>query len=317
MSHVPFIQAIDVEHLLSWQALSDSLHEGHRRARADIDDILFKHGNNALLNRAAWIKGAGIGIKTATIFPDNLTRTPALPSVHAIFTLFDDKTGVPLVLIDGILVTKWKTAGDSVLGSRLLARADSEVLTIVGAGAVADSLIDAYRAVFPGLKRIIVWNRTSAKARLLAEKKGVEAMESLEQACGLADIISSATMSIDPVLKGGWVKPGTHVDLIGAYRPDMREADDSLISRCRLFVDARETTVREIGELAIPIEKGVISERDVKGDLYDLCNGGIGRTSDNEITLFKNGGGAHLDLMTARYIQSAAAVSGIGGLAND
>jgi ornithine cyclodeaminase len=178
-------------------------------------------------------------------------------------------------------------------------------------------LIDAYRAIFPGLKRIIVWNRTSAKARLLADKKGVEAMESLEQACGLADIISSATMSVDPVLKGGWVKPGTHVDLIGAYRPDMREADDSLISRCRLFVDARETTVREIGELAIPIEKGVISERDVKGDLYDLCNGGIGRTSDNEITLFKNGGGAHLDLMTALYIQSAAAVSGIGGLAND
>ena len=259
-----------------------------------------------MLTRAAWVPGAGIGVKTATIFPDNASREPALPSVNAVFTLFDDETGVPTVLIDGILVTKWKTAGDSVLGSRLLARSDSEVLTIVGAGAVADSLIDAYRAVFPGLKRIIVWNRTFAKARALAEKKGVEAIEHLEDACGLADIISCATLSVDPVLNGEWVQPGTHVDLIGAYRPDMREADDSLIAKCRLFVDARETTIHDIGELTIPIATGVISESDVRGDLYDLCNGGTGRTSDAEVTVFKNGGGAHLDLMTALYIHRAA-----------
>ncbi|MEP4149448.1 MAG: hypothetical protein ABJL54_19665 [Halioglobus sp.] len=306
MSEIPYIQASHVEHLLSWQTLSDALRNGHKRERADIDDILFKHGNNALLNRAAWIRGAGIGIKTATIFPENLKSDPALPSVHAVFTLFNDQTGEPVALIDGILVTKWKTAGDSVLGSRLLARADSEVLTIVGAGAVADSLIDAYRATFPDLKRIIVWNRTFDKARQLAEKKSVEAIDNLEEACGLADIISSATMSIDPVIKGDWVNIGTHVDLIGAYRPDMREADDCLIAKSQLFVDARETTVRDIGELVIPIKNGVIAETDVKGDLYDLCNGGIGRTSDSDITVFKNGGGAHLDLMTALYIKSAA-----------
>ena len=306
MSQIPFIQASNVEHLLSWQALSDALCNGHKRARADIDDILFKHGNNALLNRAAWITGAGIGIKTATVFPDNLKSDPALPSVHAIFTLFNDQTGVPVALIDGILVTKWKTAGDSILGSRLLARPDSEVLTIVGAGAVADSLIDAYRAAFPGLKRIIVWNRTFDKALQLAQEKNVEAMDNLEEACGLADIISSATMSSDPVIEGDWVKKGTHIDLIGAYRPDMREADDCLIAKSSVFVDARETTVHDIGELIIPIENGVITESDVKGDLYDLCNGGPGRTSDDEVTLFKNGGGAHLDLMTALYIMSAA-----------
>lgn len=306
MHSIPFIQANEVEHLLSWQALCDALRDGHKQTRADIDDILFKHGSNALLTRAAWVPGAGIGVKTATIFPDNASREPALPSVNAVFTLFDDETGVPTVLIDGILVTKWKTAGDSVLGSRLLARSDSEVLTIVGAGAVADSLIDAYRAVFPGLKRIIVWNRTFAKARALAEQKGVEAIEHLEDACGLADIISCATLSVDPVLNGEWVQPGTHVDLIGAYRPDMREADDSLIAKCRLFVDARETTIHDIGELTIPIATGVISESDVRGDLYDLCNGGTGRTSDAEVTVFKNGGGAHLDLMTALYIHRAA-----------
>ncbi|MFT5657005.1 MAG: ornithine cyclodeaminase/alanine dehydrogenase-like protein (mu-crystallin family) [Gammaproteobacteria bacterium] len=306
MTMIPFLQASEVEHRLSWKAVSDAMLERHQQNRADIDDILFKHGNDALLNRAAWIKGAGIGIKTATIFPGNLTRTPALPSIHAVFTLFDDETGVPVAIIDGTLVTKWKTAGDSILGARLLARADSKVLTIVGAGAVADSLIDAYRELFPALERIIVWNRNHAKAQRLATHKQVDAVESLEEALGVADIVSSATMSIDPVLKGDWIKPGTHVDMIGAYRPDMREADDNLITKGTLFVDARETTIHDIGELIIPIAKGLISESDVKGDLYDLCNGAEGRVNDDEITLFKNGGGAHLDLMTALYIQKTA-----------
>ncbi|MFT5219004.1 MAG: ornithine cyclodeaminase/alanine dehydrogenase-like protein (mu-crystallin family) [Planctomycetota bacterium] len=307
---IPFLQARDVEHLLSWEAVSNALMAGHQQSRAHIDDILFEQGNNAVLNRAAWIKGAGIGVKTATIFPGNLDRSPVLPSIHAVVTLFDDETGVPTVLIDGTLVTKWKTAADSVLGARLLARADSKVLTIVGAGAVADSLIDAYRECFPALERIIVWNRSYAKAEQLAGHKNTEAMQSLEKSLGLADIISSATMSIEPVLKGDWIKPGSHVDLIGAYRPDMREADDTLISKATLFVDARETTIHDIGELIIPIKKGLISESDVKGDLYDLCNGGEGRSRDDEITLFKNGGGAHLDLMTALYIQKMAATRG-------
>ncbi|WP_417798863.1 ornithine cyclodeaminase family protein [Terasakiella pusilla] len=306
MSALSFIQAVEVEHLLSWKGVSDAMIEGHKKPRADIDDILFKHGEDALLNRAAWIKGAGIGIKTATIFPDNKTRTPTLPSIHAVFTLFDDETGVPTALIDGIMVTKWKTAGDSILGARLLARADSKVLVIVGAGAVADSLIDAYREVFPNLERILVWNRTFAKAQELADKKGVEAVEDLPTALAQADIVSSATMTVEPFLEGDWIKPGTHVDLIGAYRPDMREAKDSLITKGSLFVDARETTLHDIGELMIPLKNGVLKEEDVKGDLYDLCNGAKGRASAEEITIYKNGGGAHLDLMTALYIQKTA-----------
>ncbi|NVK19470.1 MAG: NAD(P)-binding domain-containing protein [Methylocystaceae bacterium] len=303
MSQIDYIAAHDVEDKLSWYALSEALIKAHKEERADIDDILFKHGDNALLNRAAWISGAGIGIKTATIFPGNL---PDKPSIHAVFTLFDDATGVPTAIIDGIMVTKWKTAGDSILGSRLLARKDSKVVTIVGAGAVAESLVDAYREVFPDVERILIWNRTHAKAEALAQKKGIEAVEDLQTALAAADIVSSATMSIEPVLKGAWVKPGTHVDLIGAYRPDMREADDELISTGSLFVDARETTVHDIGELMIPIAKGVITEETVKGDFYDLCNGATGRTSEDEVTIFKNGGGAHLDLMTALYIQKTA-----------
>jgi len=303
MSTLSFVQASDVEDRLSWVELGDAMIERHQQPRADIDDILFKHGNDALLNRAAWIKGAGIGIKTATIFPENLKRSPVLPSIHAVFNLFDDVTGVPTAIIDGILVTKWKTAGDSILGARLLARSDSKVVVIIGAGAVARSLIDAYREVFPGLERIILWNRTFDKARQLASEKDVEAMQDLPAALALADIVSSATMAVEPFLDGDWIQPGTHVDLIGAYRPDMREAKDNLITKGSLFVDARETTIHDIGELSIPIANGVLSEDDVKGDFYDLCNGASGRSNPDEITLFKNGGGAHLDLMTALYIQ--------------
>jgi|TARA_R110001583_G_scaffold195355_2_gene372151 ornithine cyclodeaminase len=168
---IPFIHTQDVEYKLTWNELVNALYDGHQLPRADIDDILFKHGNNALLNRAAWIKGKGIGVKVATVFPNNVKKEPSLPSIHAIFALFDGDTGQPKAFVDGSLVTKWKTAADSVLGAKLLARENSKVLTIVGAGAVASSLIDAYREVFPQLETIQIWNRTFSKAQALAEEK--------------------------------------------------------------------------------------------------------------------------------------------------
>ncbi|MEQ8666040.1 MAG: Gfo/Idh/MocA family oxidoreductase [Rhodospirillales bacterium] len=302
---LPFIRPEDIEHRLNWTALGDAIIEGHTRPRAQIGDILFERDRDAMLNRAAWIDGAGIGVKTANIFPGNVERTPPMPSIHAVFTLFDDKTGEPAALIDGILVTKWKTAGDSVLGARLLARPDSKTMIIVGAGAVADSLIDAYREVFPGLQTIRVWNRTRARAEELAKAKGVEVADDLREALADADIVASATMSTEPVIKGAWIGPGTHVDLIGAFRPDMREADDELIARAELFVDARETA-HDIGELMIPIASGVITDDHVRADYYDIASGAYRRSSPDAVTMFKNGGGAHLDLMTALYIKGVS-----------
>jgi ornithine cyclodeaminase/alanine dehydrogenase-like protein (mu-crystallin family) len=312
MSNLPFIRAADVEHLLSWKGVCDALTAGHCMDRADIDDILFRNGEDTMLNRAAWIKGLGIGVKTATIFPGNAKLTPAIPSVHTVFVLFDDQTGAPVTLIDGNMVTKWKTAADSVLGARLLARPDSKTLLIIGAGAVAASLVEAYTALFPALEQVLIWNRTHSKASELAsrfvnDRLRVQSIEDLATHAARADIISSATISIEPVLKGEWVTRGTHVDLIGAYRPDMREADDALIQKAELFVDSRETAVHDIGELAIPIRNGIITERDIRADLYDLCNGAPGRTSGQAITVYKNGGGAHLDLMTARHIFATSA----------
>ncbi|MFV2035016.1 MAG: ornithine cyclodeaminase family protein, partial [Halocynthiibacter sp.] len=273
MTDLPYIAAREVEHLMRWGAVADALWHGHKSARAEIGDTLFKVGDNALLSRAAWVPGLGIGTKVATVFPGNKARQPALPSTHAVCTLFDADTGVPSAIIDGALVTKWKTSGDSVLGARLLARPDAQVLVVVGAGLVAAALISAYTEVFAGLKKVLIWNRNFENAQALAARcnvdgKEVRAHPDLAGALAEADIVSCATMATEPVIRGEWVRPGTHVDLIGAYRPDMREADDTLISTASLFVDARETTLHDIGELAIPLAAGVITEADVRADLY-------------------------------------------------
>ncbi len=307
MTDIPFISAVDVESKLDWTAIADALADGHQRGKADLGDLLLQSKENAILNRAAWIDGKGIALKSMTIFPDNVRQDPPLPSVQGVVILFDSENGSVRALIDGVLVTKWKTAGDSVLGARLLARTDSQSLLIVGSGTVAKSLISAYTEMFPNLKRIEIWSRNPSNAEELASQTVINNVEisstvDLRRAAGRADIITCATMAHQPVLSGEWIVPGTHIDLIGAFTPDMREADDLLMQRAELFVDARETTINHIGELMIPLASGTIRENDIRGDLYDLCTGKPGRSGPDAITLFKNGGGAHLDLLTALKI---------------
>lgn len=253
-------------------------------------------------------KGVGYGVKSVTVFRENAAR--GLPTVQGGMTLFDAETGAQIATLDSDLVTEKKTAADSVLGARYLARPDSETLLIIGAGSVAASLLSAYPAIFPGLRHVMIWNRTRQRAERLAARHAcaglkVTVAEDLSTAVARADIVSSATMSYEPILLGDWVQPGTHVDLIGAFKADMREADDVLLRKGRLFVDCRETTIGHIGELMIPLKAGIISERDILGDLYDLAVGAPGRTAKDEITIFKNGGGAHLDLMVARVFYEA------------
>ncbi len=307
---IPFIDAEAVEDKLTWTAVADAIEAGHRGARAEIGDLLLRRGADSSLSRAAWIDGVGLALKSVTIFPGNVERTPPLPSIQGVVVLFDDDDGAVKALIEGKLVTKWKTAGDSVLGARLLARPESRRLLILGSGTVARSLIAAYGELFPGLEEIAVWSRTAANAEKLAaaHRDGpipVRATADLAGAAAEADIIACATMASAPVLQGAWVTPGTHVDLIGAFRPDMREADDALLTRAEIFVDSRETAIHDIGELNDPIQRGVIAESDVRGDLHDLAAGRAGRGGPQAITLYKNGGGAHLDLMTANAILAA------------
>jgi len=310
-----FIGFDEADPLLDWTVVADAIAEGHRLPEAEIGDLLLSQSGRSMLNRGAWIEGLGIALKSVTIYPDNPGRAPPLPSIQGGMILFDDATGAPVAMIDGILVTKWKTAGDSVLGARLLARPDSRRLLICGAGTVAHSLIEAYCEIFPDLEAVTVWNRTTEKAERLASEYSstrvpVAVAIDLASAVGESDIVSTATMATEPFLKGEWLKPGTHVDLIGAFRPNMREADDAVLTRSELFVDSRRTTFGHIGEIQIPLDAGTITRETVRGDLADLCAGKAGRSGPDTITVFKNGGGAHLDLMVGALIRRVVEAAG-------
>ncbi|MEM9999390.1 MAG: ornithine cyclodeaminase [Pseudomonadota bacterium] len=301
-----FINYEQAAEKLSWLGCVEALHAGHKQPRAEIGDIFLGPDRGTLLTRAAHIDGMGYGLKSVTVFGDNPKR--GLPTVQGAMMLFDPGNGQLKAVIDSRLVTEFKTAADSVLGAQLLARPDSRHLLVVGAGTVARSLIKAYSAVMPDLAQIAVWARRPEQAEALASDFAghsipVAAAKDLQQACAQADIISTATMAQEPILPGALVRPGTHVDLIGAFKANMREADDALISTSSLFVDSRETTIGHIGEIMIPMVAGVIDEASIRGDLYDLIGDTApGRQSPDEVTLFKNGGGAHLDLMIATHI---------------
>jgi len=240
----------------------------------------------------------GLAVQCATIFAQN--RAQGLPMVNGAVNLFSDTDGGLEAILDFHLVTKWKTAADSLLAARRLARPDSKRILIVGAGTVGRSLWQAYRAAFPDA-HFSVWNRSVAGAEaFVAACDGVTIAPDLEAAVKDADIVTSATMTTDPILQGEWFQKGQHIDLIGAYRPDMREADDLALQVSRIFVDNYNTTMNHIGELKIPLERGAITRDHVTADYYELDQ--FTRQSDDDITLFKNGGGAHLDLMTSRYI---------------
>jgi ornithine cyclodeaminase len=299
---VPYLTAADVEDRLDWVALADALAAGHRGPRPAIGDLFLARGGDTLLTRAAAIEGMGAAVKAVTVTADNAAR--GLPTVHGAMLVFDATAGAVEAVIDSALVTRWKTAADSLLGARLLARPDARRLLIVGAGAVAASLVEAYRAGFPGIE-VAIWNRTPGRALALAAETGASAVADLPAAVAAADVVATATMSETPVLRGEWLRPGQHLDLVGAFTARMREADDACLRRSRIFVDAVETTVDHIGELTDPLARGVIARSDVLGDLRDLVAGRVGRRGPDEITLFKNGGGAHLDLMTGRVILDA------------
>lgn len=288
----------DCDPILSWRDLTNAIQLGHELNKAEISDTFLYRRDDTLLSRSAWIDGMGIAVKCATIFPGN--KNFKKPAINGAVNLFDDKTGQLSAVIDFHLVTKWKTAGDSILAAKLLARPNSRNILILGAGTVAYTLRQAYGNFFPDA-HFSVWNRTSGRAeKFAASFPNTMAVNDLEKAISNADIISAATMSSEPLINGKWLKPGQHIDLIGAYRPDMREADDITLKRSKIFVDSFETTIDHIGELKIPIASAAIEREDVLSDFYNIE--AFHRSSDDEITLFKNGGGAHLDLMTAHFI---------------
>jgi len=287
------------EAVLDWLSVARAIEDGHRRGRPILEDVILRRGPDTLLNRSAWIDGLGIAVKAATVFPGNAAH--GKPTIGGAVNLLSDEDGSLEAIVDFALVTKWKTAGDSLLGALRLARPDSREVLVVGAGTVARTLVDAYGAAFPGA-RFTVWSRTRASAeQLAAERPGVAVALDLEAAVRAADIVATCTMATEPLVRGDWLRPGTHLDLIGAYRPDMREADDAALARARVFCDSRKTA-GETGELLRPLASGAIGPDAIIADFYEADRM---RREGDEITLFKNGGGAHLDLMVSRHILSA------------
>lgn len=307
-TQLPWIPADDVHELLPYTDLVDALAAGHLLPPADVRRTVYgpEGADEVYLGLPAWQPGHAIGVKLVTVFPGN----PAVgkPSVQAVYVLFDGIDGSPLATMDGTALTYRKTACDSALGSRFLSRPDSRTLLMVGAGGLGPHLVAAHRAVRPSLTEVLVWNRTRARAEALAAELaagGVAAsvVDDLDGAVARADIVCTATMTRDPLVKGAQLRPGTHLDLVGAYLPDHREIDDDCVRRAAIHVDSRLAAVEESGDLVIPLTAGVITEHDIRGDLFDLCQGrAAGRTSPDEITLFENGGGGHLDLMTGQLV---------------
>jgi ornithine cyclodeaminase/alanine dehydrogenase-like protein (mu-crystallin family) len=257
--------------------------------------------STTLLLMPAWTQ-KWTGLKVVTVKTDN----PALglPTVQGSYLLLDNATGAPVCMMDGTELTRRRTAAASALAADYLARPDASTLTIVGSGALAPHFLRAHASVRP-IRRVFVYARNPEKTAGLAkaiESLGFEAhvTTDVEMAVREADVVSCVTSSTTAIVKGAWLKPGTHVDLAGAFKPTMRETDGDVVAQASVFVDTRDGALAEAGDLLQAQAEGKFDFADVKGDLFDLCQGRIrGRQSGREITLFKSCGTALEDLATA------------------
>ncbi|VVT30418.1 ornithine cyclodeaminase family protein [Rhizobium sp. EC-SD404] len=300
------ISASEVDRALSYNALAGALAktfaEGVQAPTRHHHTIERPDGaDTTLLLMPAWsdfnARGTSadgyIGVKLVTVSPDN--NALAKPAVMGVYILSDGQTGEPLALIDGQALTVWRTATASALAGRYLARKNASRMAMLGAGRLAPHLIRAHAAMRP-ISHVTLWNRSRENADAVAEALRddpfeVRVVEDREEAIRDADIISAATISETPLIEGRWLKPGAHVDLVGAFTPKLRESDDETVRRATIFVDTFDGALKEGGDLVQPIEAGLVSRDDVKADLAMLASGAHpGRTSDDEITLFKSTG---------------------------
>jgi ornithine cyclodeaminase len=252
----------------------------------------------------AWA-GASLGVKIVSVFPANRAR--GLASVSALYLLMDGATGHPLALIDGEALTLRRTAAASALAATYLARPDAKVLLVVGTGALAPYMAAAHCALRP-MERVLVWGRSieharTTAARLAAEGLPAEACADLAAGLAGADLVTCATTAREPIVRGSLVRPGTHVDLVGGFTPEMRECDDELVKRAEVFVDTFAGALKEAGDLVQPINGGAIAREHVRAELADLLHARHpGRGSADAVTLFKSVGTALEDLCAARLV---------------
>jgi ornithine cyclodeaminase len=302
------IGASEVHAALDWEQLIEALRQMFRNGCI----VPMRHHHTVpvgggepdatLLLMPAWQIGKHIGVKLATVFPSNGEKS--LPAVMGTYLLLDGKTGSPIAMIDGPALTLRRTAAASALAASYLARPDAERLLLVGTGALIPHLLAAHASVRP-IHNALIWGRDPAKAARLAHRLDrrdlrVTSTTDLAGAVRGAHIISCATLSKEPLILGEWLPKGVHLDLVGGFTPEMREADDDCISRARVFVDTREGASKEAGDIVQPLENGRLLPDDIAGDLIELARGSrAGRRFYDQITLFKSVGTAHEDLAAA------------------
>ena len=268
--------------------------------------------DGTLLLMPAWQSGQSIGIKVATVFPDNAKHDS--PAVFASYLLLSAESGVPVAVLDGTELTVRRTAAASALASTYLSREDASSLLMVGTGNLAPHLVMAHATARP-ISKVVIWGRRQEAAEDLAERitaagLAATATDDLEAAATASDIISCATLASDPLVKGEWLQAGQHLDLVGAFRLDMREADDDALQRADIYVDTRTGALSEAGEIVQGIENGAIKESDICGELSELATGSVnGRQDAATITLFKSVGTALEDLAAAELAMQSISAS--------
>lgn len=305
--------AEEINAALDYDALADALSAAFAAGEVEaplrhVHDVGTEAVPGHLLMMPALRRGVRFGVKLVNVFPHN--GASGLGAVNGIYVLFDGSNGLPLAVLDSDALTNRRTAAASRLAARHLARPDAATLLVVGTGRLAAHLARAH-AAGRALSRLLVFGRDPAKAAALADRLAREGLPAapaadLECAVGEADIISCATTSHAPLILGAWVKPGTHVDLAGAFRPHMRESDGALVARARVFADTRAGVLREAGDLLQAKAEGAFADEDLIGDLSDLCAGRVkGRAGPQEVTLFKSVGTALEDLVAAEMVLAA------------
>lgn len=306
---IPYFDKKYLEEKLDFKKLI----EGLRRAFQEEYTIPTRHHHNfknpkegiesTLLLMPAWKAGEHLGVKTVIVSPNNGKYN--LPSIQGIYTLFNAQNGLPIAQMDAKVLTTLRTAAASALASDFLSRKNSETLLMVGTGALAPNLIQAHSVIRP-IKKVMIWGRNFEKAKRLSKELSflnldISAIENLEEKIPKADIISCATLSKNPLIFGKYLREGQHIDLVGSYKPDMREADDEVIQKSDIYVDVLEGATKETGDIVIPIQTGILKKEAIHGDLFGLCRSQIsGRKNEKEITLFKSVGHALEDLAAAR-----------------
>lgn len=303
---LPLIAGDRVHAALEWHALADALREAFRAgANAPVrSSHSVTAAGDRLLLMPAWALGS-LGVKIVTVFPANRAR--GLASVSALYLLLDGATGHPLALIDGEALTLRRTAAASALAASYLARPDSKRLLVVGTGALAPYMAAAHCAM-RRIEQVFVWGRSvehaqTTASRLVADGLPAEPCADLAAGLAAADIVTCATTAREPVVLGALVRPGTHVDLVGAFTPEMRESDDALVRRAEVFVDTFAGALKEAGDLVQPIAAGAIAREHVRAELADLVAGRHpGRQTADAVTVFKSVGTALEDLCAARLV---------------